>query len=122
MNWSASAGKPKGPGSASRCELKMTNRVVVAVTAGQVPPAAVFVTAVVVAGLAICGWLCIYKTDALVEQQRRRYEKHGWIRAYPFSGMVMKSWYPTYLRCSGIFVWLWDLVLIYLLWVRKPVR
>jgi hypothetical protein len=74
------------------------------------------------AGLAICGWLCLYKTDVLVSRQRRRYENHWWIRAYPFSSMVMKSWYPAYLRYSGLALWLWDLYLVYLLWFRKPVR
>ena len=74
--------------------------------------------AALVAGLAIVGWLCIYKTDALVERARRRYEKHWFVRAYPFSRMVMQDWYPTYLRCSGVLIWVWALVLIYLVWVR----
>jgi hypothetical protein len=73
-------------------------------------------------GLAVCGWLCVYKTDVLVRRQRRRYEEHWWIRAYPFSSMVMKSWYPTYLRCAGVLVWIWDLAIVYLVWFRKPLR
>ena len=73
-------------------------------------------------GLAICGWLCMYRTDALVERQRRRYEKSEWVRAYPFSSMVMKDWYPTYLRGSGLLIWLSDIFLIYFFWFRKPVR
>jgi hypothetical protein len=76
------------------------------------------VLAVLVAGLALVGWLCIYKTDTLVERARRRYERHWFVRAYPFSGMVMKDWYPAYLRFWGIVIWIWALVLIYLMWVR----
>jgi len=77
---------------------------------------------ILAAALAILGWLCLYKTDTLVAHQRRRYEQHSWVRAYPFSSMVMKDWYPIYLRCSGLVIWLWDLALIYLVWIRKPVR
>jgi hypothetical protein len=71
-------------------------------------------------GLAICGWLCVFRTEALVEQQQKNYAKHGFVRAYPFSSMVLKSWYPTYLRCAGVFAWVWDAVIIYLVWIRKP--
>ena len=71
-------------------------------------------------GLAICGWLCVFKTGVLVERQQKNYAKHGFVRAYPFSSMVLKSWYPTYLRCAGMLAWLWALVIIYLVWIREP--
>ena len=93
-----------------------------ATTPRPVPPTATIAMAIVVAGLAISGWLCVYKTDMLVERQRRRYEKHPWVRMYPFSSMVMKSWYPTYLRYSGLALWVWCFALIYLVWIRKPIR
>ncbi len=75
---------------------------------------------VLIAGFAVCGWLCLYKTEMLVAQQRRRYEEHWWVRIYPFSNVVMQEWYPTYLRCAGVFVWIFDLFLIYLIWFAKP--
>lgn len=30
------------------------------------------------------------------------------------SDMVMKPWYPTYIRSAGIFIWLWALTILYL--------
>jgi len=73
-----------------------------------------------VTALAVVGWICIYKTDALVTRQRRQYEKYAFVRFNPFAGMVTKSWYPAYLRVSGVCIWLWDITLIYLFWFRKP--
>ena len=77
---------------------------------------------VLVGGLAVTGWICIYKTDALVRMHRRQYEKYAMVRLNPFSRMVTKSWYPTYLFASGVAIWLWDIALIYLFWFRKPAR
>jgi hypothetical protein len=31
----------------------------------------------------------------------------------PFSGIPMQSGYPTYIRCAGIFLWLWAIAIIY---------
>jgi hypothetical protein len=57
----------------------------------------------------ICGGLCIFKTNTLVGWAQRNYAKSKFVQAYPFSGMVMKPWYPTYIRVAGIFIWLWAL-------------
>ena len=75
---------------------------------------------VVTGGLAVTGWICIYKTDVLVRMHRRQYEKYSIVRLNPFAGMVTRSWYPGYLRASGVLIWLWDIALIYLIWFRKP--
>jgi hypothetical protein len=88
--------------------------------AGNIPVSGKLALGALMAGFAICGWLCVYKTEVLVAQQRRRYEEHWWVRAYPFSSMVVKDWYPTYLRCGGIFLWIFDLFGIYLIWFAKP--
>ena len=88
----------------------------------EVPRYGLWVMFALVAGLAVCGWLCIYRTDVLVSRQRRRYEQHWWVRAYPLSVMVMKPWYPFYLRFSGVLIWIWDGVIVYLIWFRKPGR
>jgi hypothetical protein len=37
---------------------------------------------------------------------QRKYAKSKLVRGYPFSGMVMKPWYPIYIRAAGIFIWL----------------
>lgn len=75
-----------------------------------------------VVALAVTGWFCIYKTDVLVRMQRKQYDKYAFVRCNPFARMVNKSWYPRYLVASGVFIWLWDIVLIYLVWFHRPVR
>jgi hypothetical protein len=44
---------------------------------------------------------------------QKNYEKSKFVQSYPFSNMVLKPWYPTYIRCAGVFIWLWDLAIIY---------
>ena len=58
---------------------------------------------------AFCGWMCLFKTKILVKMGRDNYAKSRFIQRYTFSGMVQKPWYPTYIRCAGIFIWLWAL-------------
>jgi hypothetical protein len=43
---------------------------------------------------------------------RRNYEKHKIVQWYPFSNLVLKPWYPLYIRCAGVFIWIWDLAVI----------
>ena len=69
---------------------------------------------IVVLGFAVCGWLCVFRTNMLVMWGRKNYAKSKFVQAYPFSSMVMKPGYPTYIRCMGIFIWLWALAMIYL--------
>ena len=59
----------------------------------------------------VCGGLCIFKTKMLVEWAQRSYTRSRFVRAYPFSNTVMKSWYPVYIRCAGVFIWLWALAI-----------
>jgi hypothetical protein len=58
-----------------------------------------------------CGALCIFRTTTLVGWAQKNYTKSKLVQAYPFSGMVMKSWYPIYIRGAGIFIWLWALAI-----------
>lgn len=67
---------------------------------------------------AIAGWFCVFRTNMMVSWGRRNYEKSKFIQSYPFSNIVQKSWYPTYLRCAGIFVWFWVLAILLLLTVK----
>jgi len=70
--------------------------------------------------LAIVGWTCVFRTVVVVEWARRRHHKSGrLVQAYPFSNIVLKPWYPTYLRSIGIFVWLVDLLLVIVVFVPK---
>jgi hypothetical protein len=49
----------------------------------------------------------------LVQWARSSYNKSKFMQAYLFSSMVMRPWYPTYIRAAGIFIWLWALALDY---------
>jgi hypothetical protein len=64
-----------------------------------------------VSALAFCGWICLFKTSMLVGWGRGTYARSRVTRAYPFSSKVQKSWYPTCLRCMGIFAWMLDAAL-----------
>jgi hypothetical protein len=69
-------------------------------------------------GFYVCGALCIFRTSMLVGWAQRNYTKSKFVQAYPFSGMVMKPWYPIYIRSAGIFIWLWALGFDYLVLFR----
>ena len=61
----------------------------------------------------VWGGLCIFKTKMLVAWGQKTYAKSKFVRSYPFSNMVMKSWYPIYIRGAGVFIWLWALTIDY---------
>lgn len=68
---------------------------------------------VVIAALAVLGWSCVFRTDAMVEWARKRYQRSSkFVQHYPFSNIVLKPWYPTYLRSMGLFVWFFDFLVI----------
>ena len=69
-------------------------------------------------GFYICGALCIFWTSMLVGWAQKNYAKSRLVQAYPFSGIVVKPWYPTYIRCAGIFILLWALAIDYLVLFR----
>jgi hypothetical protein len=88
------------------------NRYMVLVIA-PMPRIALWWTVIVIVGLAVLGWACLFRTRILVEYARQRYERSNrFIKAWPGHGTVMKSWYPGYLRSMGIFVWSFDLLII----------
>jgi hypothetical protein len=70
-------------------------------------------------GFAVCGWLFVFKTSMMVGWGRKNYEKSKFMQSRSFSSMVLKPSYPTYIRCAGIFIWLWDLGIIYIVLTRK---
>jgi hypothetical protein len=69
-------------------------------------------------GFYICGALCVFRTSMLVGWARRSYAKSSFVRANPFSHMVMEPWYPIYIRGAGIFIWLWAVAIDYLVLFR----
>ena len=60
-------------------------------------------------GFYVSGGLCIFKTKMVAGWGQKSYKTNQWVRAYPFSNVVMKPWYPILIRCSGIFICLWAL-------------
>jgi hypothetical protein len=67
----------------------------------------------------VCGWLCIFKTEMLVEWRRNNYSKSKLAQANPISGLVTKPWYPIFIQCCGVLIWLWALLIDYLAFVRR---
>jgi hypothetical protein len=55
----------------------------------------------------VCGWFCIFRPTMLVNMGQKNYARSKLARSAPNSNMVFKPWYPTLIRCAGIFIWLW---------------
>jgi hypothetical protein len=68
----------------------------------------------------LSAWLCIYKTNVLVKWQQKNYENRAFVRAYPLSSIVMKPWYPMYVRFSGIVILMFTIVIDYLVLTQQP--
>jgi hypothetical protein len=65
------------------------------------------------AALACLGGVCVFNPIAIVKVAQRNYARSRLTRAWPFSNMVLKSWYPAYLRFMGFFAWAFAGLLIY---------
>jgi len=63
------------------------------------------VVIIVVVGTGFTGWLCILRTTRLVRWAQDNYRRSKVFRWWPGSSLVMKSYYPTYLRCMGVYLW-----------------
>jgi hypothetical protein len=53
--------------------------------------------------LAVFSTLCIAKPDKIADYARRRYLGSKVLQKWAFSNIVMKAWYPRYLRIWGLF-------------------
>ena len=67
----------------------------------------------------ISGWLCIFKTDMLVNMGQKNYGRSKLARSAPNSDIVARPWYPEFIRCAGIFIWLWAAVMDYLVFTGR---
>lgn len=74
------------------------------------PPLPVVVVVLVFTG--ITGWLCVFRTNILVSWAQNNYRKNKIVRWRPGSGIVFKSWYPTYLRCMGVYLWAFGALIV----------
>ena len=79
----------------------------------SLPLSGKLVSVVIIVALAALGWKCVFRTHAMVEWARKRYHRSSkFVQGWPFSNIVLKPWYPKYLRSIGIFIWLSDLLVI----------
>ena len=45
---------------------------------------------------------------------RARYLKAPWfVQHYPFSNMVLRPWFPTYLRYMSVYIWIMAAILVW---------
>ena len=68
------------------------------------PPVFVMFSAVI-CGMAIAGACayCAARPDTVAAYIRDKHLRSPkWVRNWPFAGMVMKDWYPAYLRVAGV--------------------
>ena len=68
-----------------------------------------------IVGTAVSGWFLIFRTSTAVRWAQNNYKNNKLARWWPFSSMVLMPWYPTYLRCMGIFSWLFSALVLWLL-------
>ena len=65
-------------------------------------------------------WLCLFRTNMLVKWRQKNDANSRFVRAYPFSGMVLESWYPTYIRHGGVAILLLTAAIDNLVLTRPP--
>ena len=68
----------------------------------------------VTVAFAAFGALCVFRAQALAARIQRWYAKSGFSGAWPVSSVVMRPWYPWYLRFMGLVVWVSEALVIYL--------
>jgi hypothetical protein len=82
-----------------------------------------FIAAIgVITGLGVAGALCMFKAQTLTDRVQRKDRKRPLREAWPHSNVVMKPWYPLYLRCMGLLLWVADVVVFYLAFFPEAAR
>jgi len=65
-------------------------------------------------GMALFCMFCALEPDSVAARVRRRHQRSSkLLQKWPFAKMVMKPWYPTYLRVMGLFGFLFMLGWLY---------
>ena len=60
---------------------------------------------IIVVALVLFGGFALLNPDRLQSYYRGLYERHSLIRAWPFSGLVLKPLYVVWLRVGGVLSW-----------------
>jgi hypothetical protein len=69
---------------------------------------------------AAAGTLCVFWPERVAAYERKKYHRSNkFIQKWPFFDMVLLPWYPTYLRCMGVFLWLFALAITSLFVLAK---
>lgn len=67
-----------------------------------------------VIALVVLGLVCLFRTTVLVEWVRKDYLRSSRVvQAWPFSNLVLKPWFPIYLRLMGIYALLIAILVAY---------
>jgi hypothetical protein len=54
-------------------------------------------------GVAVaCAFCALQPNEVAAYVRRKRLSSPTWLRNWPFAGIVIKEWYPVYLRVMGI--------------------
>jgi len=72
---------------------------------------------VITAGISVASFcvFCLARPDTVASYVRRRYLRSSkLVQKWPFANLVMKPWYPGYLRIMGLFGFVFTLVWLYL--------
>ena len=51
---------------------------------------------------ATCAFCAVQPNKVAAYIRRKHLSSPRWLRNWPFAGIVMKEWYPVYLRVTGI--------------------
>ena len=67
-----------------------------------------------ITALVVISTLYVVAPDKMTDYVRRRHlRRNRFIQKWPFANMVLKPWYPTYLRFMGLFGFAMALLLIF---------
>jgi hypothetical protein len=77
-------------------------------------PAALACAFLAFAFLVFVGAFCIFKPESMQAWFQKRYNtSNKFVQNYPFAKMILKPWYPTYLRFMGVWAWMCALFFAY---------
>jgi hypothetical protein len=72
-------------------------------------------TVAIIIGFGYCGWLCLFRTNKVVGWGRKNYARSKFAQSLPTASLVTKPWYPIYIRCAGVFIWLWAVFVFFVI-------
>jgi hypothetical protein len=72
---------------------------------------------------ATIGSFCLLKPVSVQHWfQRQHNRSNKFVQNLPFSKLIFKPWYPTYLRFMGVFVWMFAVFFGYVVYLTLATR